>query len=139
MAVRVGTSTNLKASPINWEGSIFLDEGDGYYSFLHPLITELHEKTGQLIEPWGDAEFSGADLLTLKDIIDAANNLLAVQPVEWDVYVGDHLYYDAQRQFKRDAMHTRVSREEFSTLLRKFSRLIERALNENGSVICIGD
>ena len=139
MAVQIGTSTNSEASPINWDGSIFLDAFDGYYSFLHPLITELEEKTGQLIDPWGDATFEGSDLLTLKDAVEAATKLVASQPFEWDVYVGDHCYYDAQQQFIREPMHTKVSKQEFSRLLEKLAGLIERAINENGSVVCIGD
>jgi len=138
MAVHIGTS-NGEASSINWEGLVILDAFDGYYSFLHPLITELHEKTGQLIDPWGDATFKEADLITLKDTINGAINLVASQPPEWDVYVGDHCHYNAEQQFIRDPMYTKVSNEAFSDLLKKFARLIERAVKENGSVVCIGD
>src|SRR5437870_13524539 len=103
MAVRIGTS-NGEPSNFNWDGLVILDAFDGYYSFLHPLITELHEKTGQLIDPWGDATFKGADLITLKDSINAARDLVASQPAEWDVYVGDHCYYNDEQQFIRDPM-----------------------------------
>jgi hypothetical protein len=138
MAVHIGTS-NSEPSNINWDGLVILDAFDGYYSFLHPLITELHEKTGQLIDPWGDATFQGADLTTLKDTINRARDLIASQPAEWDVYVGDHCYYNSEQQFIRDPMDTKVSNEEFSDLLKKFAQLIERAIKEDGSVVCIGD
>lgn len=138
MAVRIGTSTG-EPSNLDWDGSVILDEFDGYYSFLRPLITELHEKTGQLIEPWGDATFKGTDLITLKDTINRARDLVAAEPLEWEIYVGDHLYYDAEQQFIRDPMYQRVSNKEFSVLLEKFAQLIERAIKQNGAVVCIGD
>jgi hypothetical protein len=138
MAVHIGTS-NGEPSNIDWDGLVILDAFDGYYSFLHPLITDLHEKTDQLIDPWGDATFKGVDLITLKDIINRARDLVASQPPEWDVYVGDHCYYNAEQQFIRDPMYTKVSNEEFSGLLETFAHLIERAIKQNGAVVCIGD
>ena len=138
MAVHIYTS-NGEPSNLNRDGFVILDVFDGYYSFLHPLITELHEKTGQLIDPWGDATFHGPDLVTLRHTINAAQDLVASQPPEWDVYVGDHCHYDDQQQFVRDPMYTKVSKHEFSDLLENISRLIERAASQNGSVVCIGD
>ncbi len=134
MAVRIGTS-NGEPSNFNWDGLVILHAFDGYYSFLYPLITELNENTGQLIDLWGDATFSGADLIALRDTIHAAKNLVASQPADWDVYVGDHCHYNDEQQFTRDPMHTKVSNSEFTNLLENFSRLIERAMNENGSVL----
>ena len=118
---------------------MILDAFDGYYEFLNPLMTELHKKTGQLIDPWGDATFEGSDLISLRDTIDAARELVAAQPTQWDVYVGDHCHRNEQQQFVRDPMYTTVSRDEFNTLLDNLSRLIERATNQKGSVVCIGD
>jgi len=138
MAVHIGTSI-AGSSHINWDGSVILDAFDGYYSFLHPLITELQDKTGQLIDPWGDATFTGADLTTLKDTINKARSLVISQPPKWDVYVGDHCYYNAKQEFIRDPMHTKVSNEAFCDLLKKLSELVERAINENGAVVCLGD
>src|SRR5690242_164161 len=86
-----------RSGPPDWEGPVvhFWDgeKGDdddtgGYYWFLHPLFCSLAEKTGQYIDLYGDAEFRGDDLQSLRQTLVEARQLVETQPERWSVHVG---------------------------------------------------
>src|SRR3954463_10805510 len=64
------------------------DNTGGYYWFLHPLFERLAEKTGQYIDLYGDAEFRGDDLSSLRQTLLEAQRLVAAQPERWPVCRG---------------------------------------------------
>ena len=41
------------------EYNLYLSDDEWYFWFLEPFFNELNQKTGQYIDPWGYAEFSG--------------------------------------------------------------------------------
>ena len=44
-------------------------EDDGYYWFLYPLFEKLAERTRQMIDLYGDAEFQGPSLDALRETV----------------------------------------------------------------------
>src|SRR2546423_1484346 len=64
------------------------DENGGYYWFLYPLLEQLAEKTGQMIDLYGDAEFHGDALRLFRQTLLEARRCVADQPAQWSVYVG---------------------------------------------------
>jgi hypothetical protein len=110
---------------------IALDD-DGYYWYLYPLFEELHSQTGEMIDLYGDALFKGETLLSLQRIVQKALEIVRKQPPEWEVLIG--WYGVSQEQ-----IFSKVSKETFVSLPERFEHLIDRAIQENEFVVCLGD
>jgi hypothetical protein len=56
------------------------DADEGYYWFLHPLFEELRAETGEYINLYDRAVFSGDSLEALARTLSAAHSLVAGHP-----------------------------------------------------------
>lgn len=106
---------------------------DGYYWFLVPLFENLWKKTGQTIDLYGNATFSGEYLDDLKAVIIEAKQLLVSQPKIWEVSTG------TQISPVRKEIFSTVTKVGFEELLNKIEMAIEKAKSENSCVTFWGD
>ena len=115
---------------------------DGYYWFLHPLFKDLANETGQYIDLYGDASFSGSDLAGLEEMLRLASKLIALQPTTWNVIVGYELVpYEKEnhsRPHQKEKFAT-VDRALFQFSVSEWERVVTRAKELNRPVVCFGD
>jgi len=105
----------------------------GYYWFLYPLFVKLQAGTGQMIDLYGDATFSGPDLDALERTLTEAQRLVEAQPESWPVHVGTRAS-PAPR-----VIYQSVDQTEFLRLLGVWGRAVARAKHVGGSIVGIGD
>jgi len=114
------------------------DENGGYYWFLYPLFVQLAEKTGQLIELYGAAEFRGDALLLLQETLRKARRLVTEQSEEWSVDVGTQTLPNAPEQAPR-TVFKKVERAKFVLLVDALLAIVELARSTGVAVVCFGD
>jgi hypothetical protein len=111
---------------------LWLDD-HGPYWFLHPLFERLRDQTGQYIDLYGDALFSGDALAALERVVAEARELVASQPEAWQVHVGTQLSPE-QRELYRPAERARML-----ALLEQWGAVVQRARALGLPVVCLGD
>jgi hypothetical protein len=132
MAVDIGIGDGTSSMLLQSEPSIGL-ESDGYYWFLHPLFERLRAETGEYIDLYGDASFSGRSLAALERTVADAINLVHAQPATWQVHTGTQLA-PVHEELYADAEKAR-----FLGLLVKWNQMIARAKEMGKPVVCFGD
>ena len=90
-------------------------------------------KTGEYIDLYGEAEFSGKALEDLQATLTEAKRLVNAQPAIWDVHVGTET-----APINRVIFRT-IHRDEFQTLLEKLTQIVALAKQWNGRVVFFGD
>jgi hypothetical protein len=124
MSLDIGIGENDSFHPLPGEPSLALED-DGYYLFLVPAFTRLWEHTGQAIDPYGDAAFSGRDIRALRRALAEARALVEQKPETWIMTMG------TTRQ--------RLKRQRFLELLDQWDRICRRAQRTKRRVVCFGD
>jgi hypothetical protein len=118
----------------------FNDEEDGgYYWYLYPVFTEIVEKTGQMIDLYGDAEFRGEHLQELRRALEEARWDAEKQPDQWTVYVGTACMPNATPPMPPFEVYKDVERTKLIQLLDSLLALIDRATQNDRTLILIGD
>ncbi len=112
---------------------MFALEDDGYYWFLWPLFEKLHQSTGELIDLYGGAVFSGEKLADLERFVREARDLIAHQPERWRVHVAMNYPPEHPEGSKE------VTRAGFEILLEQFQNVLDEARRTTSSVIFYGD
>jgi len=128
----IGIGNERGKPPDAEEPRLALDD-DGYYWFLHPLFEQLHAESGQYIDLYGDASFTGVGLDALERMLTRARQLIESQPKTWQVHTG------TQFAPVRREIHKPVKREEFLRLIVLWEQVVDRARKTGRSVICFGD
>jgi hypothetical protein len=106
---------------------------DGYYWFLYPFWVELRERTGQYVDLYGNASFSGAALDVFRAVLAKACKVVRDQPESWRVHTGTHIGP------VRTELYETVYRAELLRLLDTLSAIAARAAELGGAVECSGD
>lgn len=119
--------------------SLDYDENGGYYCFLRPLLEQLAEKTGQMIDVYEDAAFRGDDLPVLRSTLVEARQLVADQPERWSVYVGTSSMPNATPPVPPWDVFKEVERSKFIELLDTLIAIVDRAIAAAVAVVCRGD
>jgi hypothetical protein len=132
MALDLGVGDGASLIPQRSEPSLWLNS-DGYYWFLHPLIEKLQSETGQYIDLYGDASFSGASLSALERMVAEAEKLVHNQPASWQVHTGTQVGPEHKE------LYAEVNRGQFLSLLHKWREIIARAKDLGKPVVCFGD
>jgi hypothetical protein len=132
MALDLGVGDGASLVPQPGEPSLQLDN-DGYYWSLHPLIEKLHSETGQYIDLYGDASFSGASLSALERMIAEAEKMIQKQSVSWQVHLGTQL------RPQRKELYEVVYKVQVLSLLQKWREIVARAKELGKPVVCFGD
>lgn len=108
-------------------------EDDGYYHFLFPLFQHLKQKTGQDIDLYGNATFSGLHLDDLKETIEAAKQLLVSQPKTWRVLIGTRISPTHQK------IYSTVDKHQMNKVLNTMMEAIEKAKADGSYITFWGD
>jgi hypothetical protein len=132
MTLDIGIGDGHSLWPIEGEPSLVL-ECDGYYWFLHPLLVELHQETGEYIDLFGEASFQAESLQGLERFLSSARALVASQPASWQVHVGTQVSPEHKELYRP------VERELLIDLLDRFERVVARAKELGRPVVCFGD
>ena len=132
MALDLGIGDGTSRLPVQGEPSLAF-RSDGYYWFLHPLFEQLRIETGQYIDLYGDALFSGESLDALERMVAEAKRLVASQPDTWRVHIG------TQTSPKQKELYDEVEKGRFLELLDQWQRILARARESGWPVICFGD
>jgi hypothetical protein len=114
-------------------------DNSGYYWFLYPLLEQLAEKTGQMIDLYGDAEFRGDELPVLRQTLVEARRQVADQPVRWSVHVGISSMPNATPPVPPWEVFKEVERSKFIKLLDTLIAIVDRAISAGVAVVCWGD
>ena len=96
-------------------------EDDGYYWFLWPLFEQLQRETGQTIDLYGDAIFSGDNFLKLKTTLTQAEKVIETQPKNWDVSVGKQTFP------QQKTLYSTVEKSKFQSILNDLQNAVETA------------
>jgi hypothetical protein len=115
------------------------DENGGYYWFLYPLFEQLAEKTGQMIDLYGDAEFRGDALQSLRQTLHEACRLVGDQPAQWSVFVGTQTMPNAPKPPPPRDIFKDVERSKLLALLDLMLTIVDRASSSGMAVVCFGD
>jgi hypothetical protein len=118
--------------PVASEPPLQLDD-DARYWFLHPLFERLRSQTGQYIDLYGDAEFTGADLGALERTLQEARRLVESQPELGTAQAG------TKRPKKKREQPPPVDRKVMLALLDQWDVIVKRARQLGCPVVCIGD
>jgi hypothetical protein len=132
MSLDVGIGDGISPAPQPREPSLWF-ENDGYYCFLHPLIGQLQSETGQYIDLYGDASFSGESLSALERMVAEAIALVQAQPAVWQVHTG------TQIRPEHKEVYAEVEKDRFLALLQTWEQIIARAKEIGKPVVCFGD
>jgi hypothetical protein len=98
-------------------------EDDGTLGFLPPFLEAVHDETGQKIERSSQAVFTGADLLVLREQLEAAAAALPRQPERWIFYGADQHWRGYSVTFQRLAVRTVVAQT-----LSRLHRIVDETL-----------
>ena len=132
MSLDIGVGNGSSFVPVQGEPALYLDD-DGYYWFLHPLFARLQAETGQYIDLYGDAAFTGPELASLKLMLAEARTLAEAQTHSWQVHVG------TQVAPVRRELYKPVRRDKLLALLDRWDEVVCRAAALNRPVVCFGD
>ena len=110
----------------------FVDD-EGYYWFLYPLFEKLREETGEFIDLYGGATFSGVALDALAQTIVEAHKLVDAQPDSWEVVTG------VITKPVRKEVRASVNKQQMKMLLAKLEEAVSKAKTRGAYVTFWGD
>ena len=114
-------------------------ENEGYYVFLHPWFARLAEETGQYIDLFGDAEFHGEALRSLRQTVLDARRSVENQPAQWTVFIGTATMPNAPDPPPPWDVIKGVDRSKLLALLHSLLAIVDRAISTGVGVVCFGD
>jgi hypothetical protein len=140
MALDIGIGDGSSFCPLQNERSLQLDEG--YYWFLHPLYEDLARVTGQYIDLYGDASFSGKNLAALEQMLKRALRLIESQESTWNVCIGTELVPHQKVTYSPPHLKetlAAVEKARFLWLISQWEQVVTRAKELDRPVVCFGD
>ena len=133
MAINIGIAehdTSLVSS--RKTPTVSLDN-DGYYWYLHPLLEVLQGQTGQYIDLYGNASFSGSALTGFGEMLSEATRLIARQPDTWNVHVG------TQFAPEKNELYSTVLKSKIAELIHQLVDIAAMAERMDRPIVCFGD
>src|SRR5579872_5530136 len=134
MAVDIVVTVNGQIPRYDLQNSIsFNDDAD--YWFLWPtMIKEIEDRTGQLIDLYGDAKFSGDFLGQVEKILlRHLEELNQRSDPQWEVHVG------TQTEPVKKEIYKTLIKKDLEEKLQRFASFLRYAAQANEKVICLGD
>ena len=135
MALDIVLTINGQAPKHNPETSISFEGGAADYWYLWPtMISEINNKTGELIDLYDNAEFSGDNLDKVERIVlHQLEELRKKKDKEWSVHTGTEL-----QPIKKEIYRTLI-KKDLENKLQHLLTIVRQARQTNEKVICIGD
>lgn len=109
-------------------------ENDGYFWFLFPLFNDLAKLTGQRIDLYGDAAFTGDALEALEQTLASARVLVDAQPDTWERVFKHHSKKTGWREERQ-----LINKQQMIVLLEKLEGAVRKAKAAGRFVIFFGD
>jgi hypothetical protein len=97
------------------------------------LFEKLQSETGQCIDLYGGASFTGSSLSALERIVAEAIRIVQTQPQTWQVHTGTQLSPEGKE------LYSEVKKDRFLELLHTWEQIISRAKQIGKPVVCFGD
>ena len=113
-------------------------DDDGYYWFCFPFFEELQKRTGEMIDLYNGAWFTGGNLAELKTTLARIAEAARAMPPEWDIVIG-HSIGSYLAPTPPTPMSERIEREALLSLIRRFDALVDEAIREQKWIACLGD
>jgi hypothetical protein len=135
MALDIVLTVGGQTPRYNSETSISFEGGAADYWYLWPtMIKEIQNKTGELIDLYDDAEFSGDNLEKVAEIVlNQLEKLKQKKDKEWEVHTGAEL-----QPIKKEIYRTLI-KKDLEDKLQRLLIIVQQAKQDNEKVICIGD
>jgi len=110
-------------------------EDDGYYWHLYRFFEGANlDRRRELIDLYGDAEFSGYQLDRLEDELQVALKDAHQKPAKWSVLTGWSDHPSRENEIWRE-----VDREKMLDLITQLLWLVSFAKDSSLQIICTGD
>jgi len=133
MALDIVVTENGKVGKYDQQGSIAFED-DADYWYLQPMIKEIENRTGQLIDLYGEAKFGGDFLEQVEKIVlDHLDRLKQRREKQWEVHVGTQLHPTRKDLFKT------LIKKDLEEKLHRFIAMLRQAKRTNEHVVCLGD
>lgn len=84
----IGFLTGFDWTSVDYVQDISLDD-DGYYWYFHSFFAELFRQTGQNIDLYDNAAFTGSEIAMFEAAMNRARDTALEQPECWEVHVGN--------------------------------------------------
>ena len=135
MALNLVLSENHKAPIWREQTSIvFEDEGADYWFLYGSMIEEIKQHTGEVLDLYDDAHFSGQKLAQLNRIVlKTVAKIQTVPEQEWQVHLG------TQTQPEHKELYRTLTKKYLLQKLNKFAFMIDLAMKKGEMIIGIGD
>jgi hypothetical protein len=111
---------------------------DGYYWFCYPFFEELAKQTGEMIDLYDGAWFSGVKLNDLQQTLAAIRSKGLSMPEEWQQFIG-HTIGSALVPTAPTPVYADVHRERLLAFIDKLSEMVGEAQTANKWIACLGD
>ena len=134
MALDIGVGDQWNYLPDPNEAQVHLEEE--HFNLFQPWLERLRIQTGQTIDEYGDARFSGDQLTNLTELIREIRREIAQYPGQWEQLTGY-----AKVQGERELVERRrtIVKTHLLNILATWDQIIERARETGRSVVCFGD
>jgi hypothetical protein len=113
-------------------------DDDGYYWFCYPYFEDLARQTGEMIDLYGGAWFSGAQLEELDRTLTLILRKARTMPRQWDVCIGQSLGSQLAPT-PSTPVYSTVLREQLLSLLAQLAGLVNEAKRDGIWIACLGD
>jgi hypothetical protein len=133
VAVDIVLSVNGEVPTWREETSIRLSDDADYWYLWPRMISHLKNQTGELIDLYDDAEFSGPSLDILETLISKQLLDLSGESEEWEVHTGTQLH-----PVKKE-IHKKLIRKDLQLKLKKLLFIVRLAKAQSEMIICLGD
>lgn len=135
MALDIVLTLNGQVPEYRPETSISFEGEDADYWYLwSAMIQKIKNETGELIDLYDDAEFSGENLIKIeKIVISELEDIRNKKEKSWEIHTGTQI-----KPIKKEIFKTLIKKE----LEEKLSRLliiIRLAIKTNEKILCMGD
>ena len=109
-------------------------DNEGYYWLLYPMLKDLAEQTGQLIDLYGLAIFADDALDALEQTLIAAHALVDAQPDVWHVRTGIRM-----KPLPVSEIHSEVDKQQMNAWLESIEVEVHKAKIAGNYVVFYGD
>ena len=132
MSLWIGTNDDESSFIPVGDPGIDLDD-DPYYWFLYPHFEDIFRQTEQLIDLYGDAAFSGRDLIVLRNKIQHVRADSEQLDEKVQVTTESKIWIDGRFTYPE------LEKSKLLGLLDSFLETINFAIKNNYRVVCFGD
>lgn len=126
MAVRISIDDHPETDCLH-----FADD-DPLYWFLYPYFEEIYREVGQMVDPYGNAEFFAEELMAFFLVLENAARDAQSRDDQWSVTVG-------YRGEDRTPVEKVLKKSDALDRVEALKEMLNHAYNTERRVVCLGD